>query len=349
MPGVTDALPVGPLATLMALPEGNQYRLVAERRYRPTIAPDDAQWERCLPLLVEILAADPKRFSESQRLLDGRRAALARHVYWLAGEHPDKLNPDFALDEVQLVRSALNSEGHTTERSQTSYRSQIRSFRSGFPELFPVRRRKRPGGALAPLSDADFAIAWQGASTFRSEETCRSVQGMLLLARAAGVDGLETRYVAGTDVVRMAGAGLWVRIDAGRRRREVPVLARFQGDLERLARRAGSGPVIGGGTVPTAYGRSNELSDMLKRRLRPMHPGFEISCVRLRKAWVLEQLSHWPELQIFLRAAGLKSMHGLEDLMSRCPVVIGDARRDAVTLGGLLAPSASRCDEGGAG
>ena len=101
--------------------------------------------------------------------------------------------------------------------------------------------------------------------------------------------------------------------------------------------------------MPTAYGRSNELSDMLKRRLRPIHPGFEVSCVRLRKAWVLEQLSHWPELQIFLRAAGLKSMHGLEDLMSRCPVVTGDARRDAVTLGGLLAPSASRCDGGGAG
>ena len=348
MPGVTSGLPTGAVAALMALPEGNKYRLVAEERYRPVFAPDDDQWRRCLPLLLEILAADPKRFSQSQRLLDGRRAALARHLYWLAGEYPDKLDPDFALDEVQLVRSALNSEGHTTERSQTSYKSHLRSFRTGFPELFPVRRRKRSGGAMAPMSDDDFEVAWQGASTFRSEETCRSLQAMLLLARGAGVDGVETRYIAGSDVVRKTGAGLWVRIDAGRRQREVPVLARFQADLERLAQRAGAGPLIGGSALPTAYGRSNELSDVLKRRLRPMHPGFEISCVRLRKAWLLEQLGTMTELQIFLRGAGLKSMHGLEDLMARGPVVLPDAHRDAVTLGGVPQHSSASRDGRGA-
>ena len=337
MPGVASGLPTEAVATLMALPEGNKYRLVAEKRYRPSIAPDDQQWQRALPLLLEILAADPKRFSQSPRLLDGRRAALARHLYWLAGEHPRQLNPDFALDEVQLVRSALNSEGHTTERSQTSYKSQLRSFQAGFPKLFPVRRRKRPGGSTAPLSDQDFETAWQGAFTFRSEETCRSVQAMLLLARGAGVDGVEARHVAGTDVVRKPGAGLWVRIDAGRRKREVPVLARFQADLEGLARQAGHGPLIGGGTVPTVYGRPNELSDLLKRRLRPMHPGFEVSCVRLRKAWLLEQMGSMTELQVFLRGAGLKSMHGLEDLLARCPKVELDAGREARVLGAVAA------------
>ena len=319
----------------MALPEGNKYREVAERSYRPRIAPDDDQWERAVPLLLEILAQDPKRFSQSPRLLDGRRSALARHIYWLAGEHPRQLNPDFALDEATLVRSALNSEGHTTERSQASYRSQVRSFRAGFPELFPVRTRKRSGGSTAPLSDEDFAVAWQGASTFRNEATCRYIQAMLLLARSAGVDGVESRYLTGTDVVRKPGAGLWVRIDAGRRKREVPVLARFQADLEGLAELAGSAPLIGGGSVPAPFGRPNELSDLLKRRLRPMHPGFEISCVRLRKAWMLEQLSHWPELQIFLRAAGLKSMHGLEDLVARCPVVPEHPPQTADVLGGV--------------
>ena len=335
MPGVTARLLAESVAELMALPEGNKYREVAERSYRPRIAPIDDQWERAVPLLLEILAADPKRFSQSPRLLDGRRAALARHIYWLAGEHPRQLNPDFALDEATLVRSALNSEGHTTERSQTSYRSQVRSFRAGFPELFPVRTHKRSGGSTAPLSDEDFDVAWQGASTFRSEATCRSVQAMLLLARGAGVDGVEARYLAGTDVVRKPGAGLWVRIDAGRRQREVPVLARFQADLERLAELAGSGPVIGGGSVPAPFGRPNELSDMLKRRLRPIHPDFEISCVRLRKAWLLEQLSRWPELHIFLRATGLKSMHGLEDLVARCPVVPESATQAAEALGGI--------------
>lgn len=337
MPGISGVLPVGPLQTLLSLPVGNAYRAVAEHSYRPKVAPDDAQWERALPLLLQILAADPRRFTEAPRLLNGRRAALSRHVYWLAGEDPGKLNPDFALDEVQLVRSALNSEGHTNQRSQASYKSQLRSFREGFPDLFPAPRLNRPGGALSPISDQDFAIAWQGASTFRSQETCRAIQAMLLLARGAGVDGVETRFVAGSDVLRRPSAGLWVRIGGGARPREVPVLVRFQGDLQRLARIAGAAPLLGGGSVPTAYGRANELSDTLKRRLRPMYPRFMVSCSRLRKAWLLEQLRHWPELQIFLHAAGLKSMHGLEHLLELCPAVAAEPAEVADALGAVSA------------
>jgi len=335
LPGVTSRLLAESVAELMALPEGNVYRAVAEGKYRPRLALDGERWERTVPLLLQILAADPRRTSDAPRLLDTRRSALSRHLYWLAGEHPDELNPDFALDDIQVVRSALNSEGHTTQRSQTSCTSQLRSFRAGFPDLFPVCRRKQNGGGTCPFSERDFATAWQGAFTFWSRDTCRSIQAMLLLARGAGADGRDIRHVAGTDVVRKPGSGLWVRIKTGKGQRDVPVLARFQSDLEQLALEVGDGPLIGGGLLPTAYGRPNELTDMLKRRLRLTHPWFEVSCSRLRKAWLLEQMSSWPELQIFLRAAGLKSMHGLEDLLARCPEVPSDPHREAVALGGI--------------
>lgn len=221
MPGVAGGLPAGPLAALMALPEGNPYRAVAERSYRPKLVTDDAQWELALPLFIEILAADPRRTSDSKRLLDGRRCTLARHVYWLAGEHPDRLNPDFALDEIQVERSALLSEGHVTYKSQISYKSQLGSFRTGFPKLFPTSKQISPPRGLEPTGDRELLIALNAAETFRNDGTCDRVRAMLLLCRGAGLDSVDCRYVAGTDVFRRPGAGLWVRVTNPEASREV--------------------------------------------------------------------------------------------------------------------------------
>ncbi|MGA9776526.1 MAG: hypothetical protein WBU92_11515 [Candidatus Dormiibacterota bacterium] len=335
MPGVTDALPVGPLATLMALPEGNQYRLVAERRYRPKIAPDDDQWRRCLPLLLEILAADPKRFSQSQRLLNGRRAALARHVYWLAGEHPDRLNPDFALDEIQVERSALLSEGHVTYKSQISYKSQLGSFRAGFPKLFPTCKQISPPRGLEATKDRELLIALNAAETFRNDGTCDRVRAMLLLCRGAGLDSVDCRYVAGTDVFRRPGAGLWVRVANTEAPREVPVLARFAGDLEKLAARAGDNALIAQYPPPVALGQTSELTDRLIRRMRGQYPKLRVTPSRLRKAWIREQIEGWEQLHVFLQAAGLKSLHSVDGRDLSCPNLPTDPVHKARLLGGI--------------
>lgn len=318
----------------MALPEGNPYRAVAERSYRPRLATDDAQWEQALPLFLEILAADPRRTSDSKRLLDGRRCTLARHVYWLAGEHPDRLNPDFALDEVQVERSALLSEGHVTYRSQISYKSQLGSFRAGFPKLFPTSKQAPPPRGLQPTGDRDLLIALNAAETFRSDGTCDRVRAMLLLCRGAGLDSVDCRYVAGTDVFRRSGAGLWVRVTNPEASREVPVLARFAGDLEELAARAGDNALIAQYPPPVALGQTSELTDMLIRRMRGQHPKLRVTPSRLRKAWIREQVEGWEQLHVFLRAAGLKSMHSVDDRDLSCHNPLKDPARIASLLGG---------------
>ncbi len=61
----------------MALPEPHPFRAVADKSYRPKMAPDEAQWERAFPLFVRILAADPRALTDHSRTLGCRRSALA--------------------------------------------------------------------------------------------------------------------------------------------------------------------------------------------------------------------------------------------------------------------------------
>lgn len=325
----------------MALPEGHEYRAVAERSYRPKKAPDLERWELAYPLYVEILAADPRRLTDNSRLLNNRRATLARHVYWLASDYPDDLNPDFALDDMQVTRSAACSEGHTSERSRAAYMSQVRSFRAGFPDLFDARKPVAQSSQMEPVSDEEFKIALQAAETFRSQATRDRVRSLLLLCRGAGADAGDCRYVTGSDVIRHPGAGLWVRLSRPGHAREVPVLERFAKPLEELVRKAGTGLLVSNGPAPAPISSCNELTDMLKRRMRGQYPGLLISPMRIRKAWLLEQLQTWEKLNAFLQVAGLKSMHSVEDLQKRCPVAPTDPAQLAAILGGIsaLAPN----------
>jgi hypothetical protein len=338
LPGVAQGDLDASLERLMALPEAHLFRAVADKSYRPKMAPDKAQWERAFPLFVQILAADPRALTDQCRTLCSRRAALARHLYWLAGDDPTQLEPDRALDQSVIERSALVTGARASYRSQLVFRSQIRSFQAGFPNLFLPKAPPRPVPDMDPISDADFLVALNAADTFRHPRTTDYVRALLLLGRGAGVDGYEARYVLASDVHRRRGAGLWVSIRRPPNVREVPVLARFQVELERLALRAGSHALIGGLETPAPYTRPGNLIDVLKRRLRGQHSHIEVSAERLRRAWLLEQLTNLPELSVFLEASVYRTMHGLEALQRRCPQLSADPVRDAYLLGGKMRP-----------
>jgi hypothetical protein len=170
----------------MALPEGHKYRALADRSYRPKFASNDAQWELARPLLIQILAADPRRVDDRQRVLDIRRAVLARHLYWLAGDNPSQLNPDQALDELVIERSSMLS-GRVKPRSRRVLLIQVRTFRAGFPDLFPPKVKIPPQSEVAPMPDGEFEIALSAADTFRNQPTRDYIRGLLLLCRGAGL------------------------------------------------------------------------------------------------------------------------------------------------------------------
>jgi len=142
----------------LALPKGHKYRAVASRSFRPRYAPNDEQWERAVPLLVEILAHDPRQLAANDRSLQIHRSALASHLYWLAGDYPDQLTADFALDERQVSQSAARSEGYLTRRSRHAYMSKLRYFRRGYPKLFPAKDPIPPANHFGPVTDVEFDI-----------------------------------------------------------------------------------------------------------------------------------------------------------------------------------------------
>jgi hypothetical protein len=342
LPGVAVQWLAESLERLLALPEGHQFRAVADRSYRPKKADDDKQWERAYPLLIEILAADPRRLTDDHRAMETRRAALARHVYWLAGDYPADLNADFALDDMQIGRSSACSLAHTVYRSRAAFMSQIRSFRGGYPDLFPQAQPVPKPNRLAPVTDDEFAIALRAADTFRAQATRDHIRALLLLGRAVGADAGDCRYVAGSDVYRRSGAGVWVRLTRPGYERDAPVLARFAPQLEELAQKAGDRLLISALPPPAALGACNELAGALVRRLQAINPGLHISAMRVRKAWLVEQIATWDKLHAFLEASGLKTAHSVDELRPFWPEVGLEPARIAELLGGISRSTGSR-------
>lgn len=319
----------------MALPEGHKYRALADRSYRPKHAPNDEQWELAYQLLVEILAADPGLDQVDQRTVRTRRGALATHLYWLAGEYPDQLDADFALDERQVIQSSACSKGYRTERSRAAYMSKLRYFRKGYPKLFPAKVPVPTVDPSEPVSDNELEIALRAAGTFRNPRTCDRTRAMLLLSRAAGASATDCRYLTGTDVFWRPGAGLWVRLGAPDHLREVPVLQRFASALDELARRAGPNTLISLAPPPAPLALPPGMTLSLQKRMKGQYPRQTITTSRLRKTWMLEQLLTWEKLHLFLQAAGVKSMHTVDDLLPWCPSPATDPPRLAGLLGGI--------------
>lgn len=310
---------------------GQLYRETVESGYWPKVAVDRAQWQLARPLFLQVLKSYPDGSESARgRRLASMRASVAGYIYWLAGEDPDSLNPDRALDEVQ-IRRYLHSglTGRLSHRSRVALGSPLRQFRAGFPNLFPPARPAPPAPELEPVSEKDFGLALRVCQTFRSPATRRHTTAYLLLGRGAGLGGADMRFVAGTDIRRGAAGALWVSVRRPGYERRVPVLRRFAAELERLARLAGDKSLLAAAPPPTKEGQPNEMTSALWRRYRAVHPGLVVSAQRLRKAWIAEHLSQLP-LGVLLEAAGLTSYRAIESLMEFCPNPKGDAQRAAL-------------------
>lgn len=152
------------VAELLALPPGHPFRSVAEGTYRPRNVDDDAQRKLAQPLLRAILAANrdaiPARELVSRPLL----SSLARYLYWLAGDNPDQMNPDRALDEVQIERfihsaASVRLSGSTkyVERGQIRRPRPRRTGSSRWPGT-----RLGPSRARAPGASFRLSCCWPG-------------------------------------------------------------------------------------------------------------------------------------------------------------------------------------------
>jgi hypothetical protein len=214
---------------LLSLPEAHPYRALAEGRYRPSRATDDERWELAREAVLAILAADVPHADEDPRYAASQRNALCALAYWAARDGEAALVPDALLDEETIQRYVADDSmaRRASHRSRVALASTIRRFRRAYPVLFPAK----PGApsseaSLPPIEDWAFDVALAEVASFRNPETRLNLRALLVLGRAAGLDGSEMCHVSGEDVVQEPGAGTWVRVRRPGREREFPVLAR---------------------------------------------------------------------------------------------------------------------------
>ncbi len=140
-----------------------------------------------------------------------------------------------------------------------------------------------------------------------------SLMAVLTLGLGCGLDCSDLGWVRGVDV-RTTDDGVQVKV-GGRRARQVVCLSRHEARLADLAAVAGEDLLIGGSVL----GRRNVTSVTLGRLLQDKSvPPLVVS--RLRSTWLASHLAANTPLPLIMRAAGLKTVRPLEDLLDFAPV-----------------------------
>jgi integrase len=175
----------------------------------------------------------------------------------------------------------------------------------------PAPAALRRTRAKAPYSPAE-VDAWFALAAAQPTEVRRQhLAGLLCLGLGAGLERAELRGVTGGHVQSRSG-GVVVAVE-GRRRRCVPVLARYHQPLLASARFAGDGFVCGGAS-PT---RKNVTSNLVDRLAGGADLG-RLDVGRLRATWLVEHLDRLGIAALF-SAAGITCSQRIGDLAARLP------------------------------
>jgi hypothetical protein len=316
------------------IPNDHPYSTLIDGRYTPEGAPAKL-WKLAHRAAVIILTADftrsPKR---SKTDAASRRSALSHYLVWLADTDPELLASDpLDDDEIRRYLSTETRMRRSSHRSRVALRSILNSFRSK-PHT-PVRTGEDP--IIEPTDDVTFEYALGECAHFRSPVTRANTRALLLLARGAGLDGTDLRWVRGIDIIRIPSAGLWVDVKNPDNSRKVPVLERFARDLEDLALARKTQPMVSeNGNCPTNSSTPGEVAQVIRRHINRNGVKHHLSVQSLRKAWMAEQLAANAPLLTLLLATGLDSLRTFDSLVKHhAPLPSTEPSHIAYELGGL--------------
>lgn len=165
-------------------------------------------------------------------------------------------------------------------------------------------RRVRP-----PYSPSEVAGFLRVARDQPTPGRRRSLLAIVGLGLGCGLDCQDLGWVSGHDLTATP-AGVEVTVTGGRRPRTVIALAPYEDLLGDLAGQARSGLMIGGRTRGRHNVTSTALGRMITDRTLPT-----LVVARLRSTWLLTHLERRTPLLVLMRAAGLKTVRPLEDLL----------------------------------
>lgn len=323
-PGAADA-PTG-------IPAGHPYANVTNGSYAPEDADPDA-WNTARPIAAALLESDhDRRPYQDPRTARTRLSALCRYLTWLAADNPELLTDPLDPDQIRRYIATDGMQRRSSHRSRTAIKSTLTSFT---PAKSRPTASDREG--TSPVSDELFERALAETGHFRNPVTRANTRALLLLSRAAGLDGADLRHVRGSDIHTIASAGTWINITNPKNARQVPVLTRYADQLEDLAAGRGERPMLAAeGTAPIDPSTPGQLAGMITRAVkRSGHDGL-IQVSGLRKAWIAEQISSNAPLLTLMRAAGVNSLRAFEELLTdHAPLPPTNPAHIAYELGGI--------------
>lgn len=185
----------------------------------------------------------------------------------------------------------------------------------------PAQRRAALPYGHTPMSEADVSAAWDAAQAITPADMSRRVSAMFILARGAGANGADMRYVNGEDVSTVGDAGTWVAFRRPGFERTVPVKCQFSQELQRLARHVRGRSLVGdrGQRAPVPTSCPEQLAEALQAEISKVRTDVLVTIERLRRAWLVEQLAGALPVRDFLQLTGERVSQSIRDLVDFCP------------------------------
>jgi hypothetical protein len=272
--------------------------------YQPLhVGADD--WAVVGPFVLERAARlEFERSAGSMRVV----RALARLALWSL-QQGLPLEADMVLDPENVDRFIATEL--VDDPSWATYRSVL--YRLG-PQLTKTApwadrsRRTHKRRVAAPHSPTEIAGLRGDAFSQPTTGRRRAARALVALGAGAGLDGRWGVGVAGDDV-RIHNGVVVVTVH-GPLSRDVPVLAAWEDEVLALAAGMGDEFLVGGRSM--ARNRAGNLA----RRVTVASGHPKLSSARLRSTWLVAHLAMGTRLPELARAAGLRGVTVLSDLLS---------------------------------
>ena len=282
--------------------------------YRPRNV-ESTNWSAIQPFVLDCAVRLPLNgWASTIRVL----RVLAQLAAWAAGEGLP-LDPEVILDPDTVER--FTELGLSDDHSRATYRAILRrvgpllTARAPWePRPASVARRQ----VAPPYSPSEVEQLRTDAFGQPTQARQRAARALLALGLGAGLDG---RWVTRVEARDVEHRGDVVVVGVGEpSTRAVPVLGMWEDEILDLAASAGDEFLVGGRS--TSRNRASSLTASLV--VPPGHP--PLSASRLRSTWLLWHLRAGTRLPELARAAGLKGVTVLSDLLSLVvPMPEGDA------------------------
>jgi len=241
--------------------------------------------------------------------------AIGRLSAWAVGEGlPLDLEVVFDPDTVERFIAVGIPEA--PQRSRATYRAVLRRVGPLLTKQAPWEA-KPPAVARRQLAVPYTADELAGLKADACREPTpgreRAVRALLALGAGAGLDGRWVTRVEREHVEVVDGT---VLVEVGEpAARVVPVLAEWEDEVLDLAATAGAEFLVGGRS------RSRNRASNLAASIVVAHGHPRLSAARLRSTWLVAHLALGTRLPELARAAGLRGVTVLSDLLAYVPAL----------------------------